>query len=47
MKKFYWPKKIPKISKKNKILANEFMRLWHENLRSNRAYNIIEQFNHT
>ena len=46
MKRFCWPKKIPKISKKKEFLANEFIKLWHENLKSNSSYNIIEKFNH-
>ena len=44
LKKF--PKKITKLSKKQKKISDTFMKIWHEELRNKKKYNFIEKFNH-
>ena len=41
-----FPKKIKKLNKKQKLISNVFMKVWHEELRAKKKYGFIEKFNH-
>jgi hypothetical protein len=41
-----FPKKIKKLNKKQKLISDNFTKIWHEELRSRKKYNLIENFNH-
>lgn len=43
--RFKWPKAIPALSPKQKVIADDFMRYWHHVLPQ--RYGRIEKFNHT
>jgi ubiquinone/menaquinone biosynthesis C-methylase UbiE len=38
-----FPKKLPKLSKRKKIISDTFMKLWHQELKK---FQLIENFNH-
>lgn len=43
-KKF--PKYIPEISEEDKIIFDDFMKVWHQELKTKKKFNLIENFNH-
>lgn len=38
-----FPKKLPLLSKRKKIISDTFMKLWHQELKK---FQLIENFNH-
>ena len=46
MKRYEWPKKIKSLTKKRKIISDQFMQAWHKELVNSNKYNLIENFNH-
>lgn len=42
-----WPKTFAPLTKDQEWISNDFMQHWHEVLRGNSAFNLIENFNHT
>ena len=41
-----FPKVITKISNKDKIIFDDFMKVWHKELNTKKRFNLIENFNH-
>lgn len=41
-----WPKELPPLSRDMAAISDGFMRLWHEEISSKKAYGLIERFNH-
>jgi len=41
-----FPKNIPEISKKDKVIFDDFMKVWHQELNTKKKFNLIESFNH-
>ena len=41
-----FPKNIPEISVEDKIIFDDFMKVWHQELATKKKFNLIENFNH-
>ena len=41
-----FPKFIPKLSNKDKIIHDDFMKVWLNELKTKKKFNLIENFNH-
>ena len=41
-----FPKNIPEISDEDKIIFDDFMKVWHQELATKKKFNLIENFNH-
>ena len=41
-----FPKVITEISEKDKIIFDDFMKVWHKELNTKKRFNLIENFNH-
>lgn len=41
-----WPKILPPLTDEQKVISDDFMRSWHEELAGRSRYGLIEKFNH-